>query len=221
MQSTRRGFLRTVTAAGALAALRPLAEPADAAAATAPADGPWDLSWLDQLTGRHKQVFDLGTLGGARVGPLHVVKNYLNAHREVYGLDFPAINTVVGIAYSAFPLNAADALWQKYGLGERWQTKDPKTGTWAVRNIFADAAADDPLADETVAALKRRGTIFWQCNNALNGIVRDLAAAMHQPADAVRADLVAGLLPGTKLIPAHTMLIGLAQEHGCTYERLN
>jgi hypothetical protein len=219
MHPTRRTFLRTITAAGAAAALEPFASPRLTAAAP-PSDGPWDLRWLDQLTGRHKQVFDLGMLGNDRVGPLHIVRNYLNAHREVYGLDFPAINTVVGIAYSAFPINASDAIWQKYTVGERWKVKDPRTGTWAVRNIWQDAPADDPLVEETVVALKRRGTVFWQCNNALNGIVRDFANAMHAPAPAVREELIAGLLPGTKLIPAHTMLLGLAQEHGCTYEKV-
>ena len=206
---TRRDFLRSAGAAGAIAALRHLVDPARAAAAS---DGPWDLSWLDQLRGKHKQVFDLGMLGNERIGPLHIVRNYLAAHREVYGLEFPEINTVVGIAYAAYPLNAVDAIWQKYGLGERWKVKDPTTGIWAVRNIWADAPAGDPLADETVAAVKRRGTVFWQCNNALNGVVKELKAT--------REELIAGLLPGTKLIPAHTMLIGLAQEHGCTYERV-
>lgn len=36
----------------------------------------------------------------------------------------------------------------------------------------------------------------------------------------VRAELIAGLLPGVYLVPAHTMAIGLSQEHGCTYEAL-
>jgi hypothetical protein len=215
---SRRSFLQTLTALGAAATWSP--GTVRAAAVPTATDGPWDLTWLDQLTGRHKQVFDLQFLGNARIGPLHIVMNYLNAHREVYGLNFPVVNTVVGIAYAAFPINASDALWLKYGIGERWQVKDPKTGAWAVRNVFAAAEANDPHEAETVAALKARGTVFWQCNNALNGIVHDLADAFHAPADAVRAELIAGLLPGTRLIPAHTMLIGLAQEHGCTYERV-
>jgi hypothetical protein len=36
----------------------------------------------------------------------------------------------------------------------------------------------------------------------------------------VRAELIAGFNPGVRLIPAHTMLLGLAQERGCTYEQL-
>jgi hypothetical protein len=216
---TRRSFLQSLTALGTLTVLRPFATAAAATAPIAASDGPWDLSWLDQLTGQHKQVFDLGTLVG-RVGPLHIVTNYLDAHREVFNLNFPAINAVVGIAYAAFPLNASDALWRKYGLGERWQVKDPTTGAWAVRNIWADAPAGDAAAGETVKTMKARGVIFWQCNHALNAVARELAEATHAPFDAVRAELIGGLLPGVHLIPAHTMLIGLAQEHGCTYERV-
>ena len=33
-------------------------------------------------------------------------------------------------------------------------------------------------------------------------------------------ELIAGLNPGVKLVPAHTMALGLAQEHGCTYEQI-
>ena len=186
----------------------------------------WDLAWIDQMSGKHKQVFDLGgrklddTDAVAGESPLRVPRNYLNGHKEVYGLESPAINTIVGITSQAFPINATDAIWAKYALGEKWKIKDSKTGTWAVRNVFADASV--PFSDGaiTVQALRKRGTIFWQCNNALNGVVRMLAGPMKMDPDAVRAELVAGLLPGVKLVPAHTMAIGLVQEKGCTYEKV-
>ncbi|MGQ0641512.1 MAG: hypothetical protein ACT4P6_12230 [Gemmatimonadaceae bacterium] len=53
----------------------------------------------------------------------------------------------------------------------------------------------------------------------LNRVVDELSRETKQPFDAVRAELVAGPLR-VKLIPAHTMLLGLAQEHECTYEKL-
>ncbi|HEX7122509.1 MAG TPA: hypothetical protein VF178_09095 [Gemmatimonadaceae bacterium] len=195
----RRSFFATVTAASGLLAVRPEIP-------LAPVQGTWDLSWLDQLKGRHKQVFDLGTIDD----PLAIVKNYLDAHRDVFGLSYPRVNAVVGIAGRAFPINVADAMWQKYGLGERWSVKEGAGGTWATRNIYA----------AEVAALQSRGGVFWQCNNALNRIARELAAATNATFDAVRADLVGGLLPGVHLVPAHTMALGLAQEKGCTYQRV-
>jgi hypothetical protein len=109
----------------------------------------------------------------------------------------------------------------KYQLGARWQINDPLTGKPAARNIFVEARASASAGarEASVRALQSRGAIFWQCNNALNKVVDELARDTKQPFEAVRKELVAGLLPGVKLIPAHTMLIGLAQEHGCTYEK--
>lgn len=193
-----------------------------------PAAAQWDLSWMDQLKGKHKQVFDLGkrAVGGDDVDvvggdtPLIGVRNWFNAHKEVYGLEYPSLNAVVGIASEAFPLNATDALWVKYPIGEKWKIKDSTTGTWAVRNVFADPAA--PITDRAVSvqAMVKRGVVFWQCNNALNGVVAKLAKAMKMEVPAVREELVAGLMPGVHIVPAHTMTIGLVQERGCTYEAL-
>jgi hypothetical protein len=219
--TARRSFLGALAALTGTAVWREaLAQPASVTRVPSPARGErWDLSWLDELRGKHRQVFDLGTLsdGGS---PLRVVANYLDAHREVYGLSYPDVNTVVGIAYAAFPTNASDALWEKYGLGEKWKIQDPDTGTWARRNVYLDAPAGSRAHRYTVTTLRSRGTVFWQCNNALNGVAHALAATSATAVDSVRAELVSGLLPGVHLVPAHTMLLGLAQEHGCTYEKL-
>ncbi|MBA2627228.1 MAG: hypothetical protein H0U85_04395 [Gemmatimonadales bacterium] len=224
--SGRRSFISVVSALTGLTFLRPLDALAEHGRSQ-PAAGEWDLSWLSGLRGKHRQLFDCGPLAAA---PLHVVRNYLDAHRDVYGLAYPRVNTVVGIAGRSFPINAGDALWARYELGKRWKVNDPKTGTFAVRNVFAgvapetfNAPAGSPEAKEqamTVRALQARGTIFWQCNNALNGVAEDLAKDAGTPVDAVRAELVAGLMPGVHLVPAHTMLVGLAQDHGCRYEAL-
>lgn len=219
--TARRSFLGAIAALSGTALLRtadlesaPLGHP------SAPGHGgPWDLSWLDRLRGKHRQVFDLGVLD-ERGNPLRVVANYLDAHREVFGLDFPDVNTVVGIAYAAFPINASDPVWAKYGIGEKWKVQEPGSGTWARRNVFLDAPEGDPAHRYALTTLRARGTVFWQCNNALNAIAHELAAATNSPFDAVRAELLSGLLPGVHLVPAHTMALGLAQEHGCTYERL-
>ena len=206
----RRSFLTALASLTGVALTRP--------AFALPVSDTWDLSWLDQLKGRHKQVFAVGSLPDQL--PLHVVVNYLDAHREVFGLAYPDINTIVGIARRGFPINAQDGLWAKYELGRRWQLKDPTTGEWARRNIYWDAMPAPAGKVVGVKPLQARGTIFWQCNNALNNIVRDLAADTSQPAEALRAELIAGFNPGVRLIPAHTMLLGLAQERGCTYDQL-
>ena len=140
--------------------------------------------------------------------PFRLPRNYLDAFRDVYKLEFPEVRTVVGISGRAFPVNASDRLWEKYALGERSKIIDPVTKKPAVRNIFMD---DSTLG---VKALQARGTIFWQCNIALNNVAQQLAAARKLPAAEVRADLIAGLNPGVRSVPSHVMALGLVQERG-------
>lgn len=100
-----------------------------------------------------------------------------------------------------------------------WQLRDPATGEWATRNIYLDHMPAG--ARETgVRPLQARGAIFWQCNNALNGVAHELADDTKQPFEQVRAELLAGLNPGVRLVPAHTMVLGLAQERGFAYEQI-
>ncbi|HUO53061.1 MAG TPA: hypothetical protein VMT93_11105, partial [Gemmatimonadaceae bacterium] len=177
--------------------------------------GTWDISWLDQLKGKHKQVFDTSHIGFALIVPT----NYLDAMNTLFGMNYPDVNAVIGIGGSAFPLNAGDALWAKYEIGRRWDVKDPATGQWATHNIFLDGQKFGKKVTG-VKPLMARGAIFWQCNNALNGIVSEIAADLKLDFDQLKAEFVANLVPGVKLVIAHTAMIGLAQEHGCTYESI-
>ena len=206
----RRSF---VSALASLAGLT--ATGVSAAQAAGQSQGPaaeWDLAWFDELKGRHKQLYDLGSFNLAvDPQPLRYARNFLDTFRDVYHLEFPNINVAVGISGPALPMNASDRLWQKYRLGERSKIMDPSTKQPAVRNIFLEGG------DVSVKALQARGAAFWQCNVALSGIARQLAEAMQMPAAEVRADLIAGLNPGVRLVPSHVMALGLSQERGFTY----
>ncbi len=218
--TNRRSFL---TSLGAISGLTLFSKSTKTEAMTsriASASSSWDLTWLDALKGKHRQLFDFGHADISEESHLGVVRNWLNAHREVYALEFPRVNTIVGIAARAYPLNASDALWQKYPIGELWKIKDPKTGAWAKRNVYRDPAESDSKGAYSIDALVERGTAFWQCNNALGFVVERLAKAVGSPTDAVRTELLAGMMPGVHLVPAHTMLVGLSQEHGFTYESM-
>src|SRR5215469_3153284 len=231
---SRRDFLGQLASAGVVLAAgacatsgtHPAADPAPvtASATGTPGlghdpekDNSWDMSWTTRITGRHKQVYDISTL--AEGAGLRTVRNYLNAYRDVFKLNPPEV-TAVAAMISSGHINFSDAIWAKYGFGEDTKTKEPHSDAWATRNVFRHAEAGDPIAEYTVEALQARGVIFWQCNNALKGLTRHYATKMQMTPEAVRAELIAGLLPGVYLVPAHTMAIGLAQEHGCTYEAL-
>lgn len=203
---TRRAFFGSLAG---LAAVSPLD-------AQSPAPT-WDLSWLDGFKGRHKQLFDLGSMELGSDSPLRLANNYFNTFRDVYHAEPPDVNVAIGIARLAFPINASDALWQKYRIGENWKITDPDTSKPAIRNIYLGPASGAPAP--MVRSLLARGAVFWQCNIALGGIASQFAQETGAKVTAVREDLVAGLVPGVKVVPAHSMAVGLAQERGFTYMR--
>jgi hypothetical protein len=209
----RRSFVSAVASLTGLAVARLSAGQQPAGQAAAPSTAGFDMAWVDQLKGRHKQLYDLGGLELAvEPRPLRFARNYLDTFRDVYHLEFPDINTAVGISGPAFPMNASDRIWAKYKLGERSKIIDPMTKQPAVRNIFYDDGSEI-----SVKATQARGAIFWQCNVALGAVAQQLATAFQMPVAEVRADLIAGLNPGVRLMPSHVMALGLAQEHGFTY----
>jgi hypothetical protein len=213
--SPRRTFLSALAAAAGASLLAPLLSRSELDAAASP-EGGWDLSWLGKLKGRHRQLFDVVRKVEDIPGPLHKVDTYLNAWRDVYHLEYPQVSTVLAIAGGGFPINVNDAIWAKYKIAEKWQLSDgPEKNP--DHNVFLEAPAT-ATKRASVRDLQARGTIFTQCNNALTLIAREFALAAHDSFDNIYAELVAGLNPGVKLVPAATMLIGLAQEHGCAYE---
>jgi intracellular sulfur oxidation DsrE/DsrF family protein len=207
----RRSFVSAIASLAGLALSGSAAGEAAAQSPAVPGDQ-FDLAWLDQMKGKHKQLYDFGSVQlSIEPRPLRFGRNFLDTFRDVYQLQFPDINTAVGISGPAIPMNCSDRLWDKYKLGERSKIIDPKTTQPAVRNIFLDGG------DISVKAMQARGTIFWQCNVALGLVAQQLADAFHIPVAEVRADLIAGLNPGVRLVPSHVMALALAQERGFTY----
>ncbi|MBI3402279.1 MAG: hypothetical protein HY048_12735 [Acidobacteria bacterium] len=212
----RRTFLTALTGLASLPAI------AGAQGGQAPAPavaGPIDVTWFDAFKGKHKQVFDLGSFDLSVDSPLRQPVTYFAAHREVSKLEPPNdVNVLVAISHKAFPMNATDALWEQLKLGELWGIKDPQTGAPSTRNIFLGAATNPGGA--TFRGLRARGVVFWQCNFALGSVAAEIAQKTGAKVQDVRTDLVGGLLPGVKLVPAHTWAIGFVQERGFTYEKL-
>jgi len=205
--SSRRGFLTSV---GVLAGASLLPNVVEAAQAP---QGGWDLSFIDKLNGKHKQVFDVmdTTIG------LVVVKNWFEAWQAVYGLKHPDVNAIVGIAGKGFPINVSDALYEKFRIGELWQVNDA-TGKPALKNPWLAGDRPGMQAGAGVKPLQDRGVVFWMCNFALNNAAGRIATAIQRPQPEVYQELRAGLNPGVIVVPAHTMLLGVAQENGFTYE---
>jgi hypothetical protein len=201
--SSRRGFLASV---GALAGASLIP---DVAEATQAPQGGWDLSFVDKFNGKHKQVFDVADTSVALV----IIKNWLDAWESVYGIKHSDVNAIAGIAGKGFVINASDEMYAKFPIGRLWSVNDA-SGQPATRNPWI--MGDRPGAG--VKPLQDRGVTFWMCNNALNNVAGRIANAVQRPQAEVYQELRAGLNPGVILVPAHTMLVGIVQERGFTYE---
>jgi intracellular sulfur oxidation DsrE/DsrF family protein len=219
--SERREFLETLAlggvalAVGACATGRSTNEAPLPAAPPATKEGPWDSSWLDQLTAKHKQIFDVSAYADG--GGLFYAKNYFNAHRDAFGMTYPDVQAVLGIHGDAYPIVFGDAIWARYDLGRRVKAKDPRTGKPALRNVLWQPREGEEMYEYSVNALQPRGAKFILCNNVLRFVTRTLAQETRATYDATRAGLIAGLLPNVTVVPAMVVALGLAQERGCAY----
>jgi hypothetical protein len=203
---SRRNFLGSVGALAGASLLPNIGEAAQAAQG-------WDLSFTDKFTGKHKQVFDLMDTNLALI----IVKNWLDAWESVYGLKHPDVNAIAGIAGKGFAINASDELYAKFPIGQLFSINDAE-GKPATKSPFIAGDGQGRMAGVGVRPLQARGVTFWMCNNALNTVSGRIAAAVQRPQPEVYQEVRAGLNAGVIVVPAHTMLLGIMQEKGFTYE---
>jgi intracellular sulfur oxidation DsrE/DsrF family protein len=202
MSTDRRSFLGTVAALSAGTMLR------------VPEDAPSD-SWLDQMKGKHRQLFDAPEPDGGTV--LRHVRSYLDVWREAYGVREKDVSVVVVLYGRTTPLGVQDAMWDKYKLGAALNLTDATTNAALVRNYFAHPQSGDPVGDGTpessMEALQRRGVKFLLCNNALLRWSGRLEKQGLGTAADIHADLTA------HAVPAAIIAMTKAQERGFAYVR--
>jgi hypothetical protein len=217
-RSPRREFLADVGLAGAALALGACTgSRAARGPAPAPARGDWDLSWLDRVRrSRHRALFDAPSGG---IAPM-LAARYLDNVATVYGLAAPSpeVAAVINLRTVAARLGLADALWQKYPIGEDGNLKDA-AGTPVRRN---PSFAPEPGASEDEAAmslhrLQARGALLIVCDFALGHLAGRLATKVGATAPDVHAEFRRGLLPGAFLVPSGIFGMTEAQNAGCAF----
>jgi len=210
----RRGFLGTLaaTAAAGLASLTPLRlEAAPRKSSVAGIDAAFE-TWLNRITGKHKMVFDAPEVNSGM--PVIWPRVWLNGNNENYATKDADNSGVVILRHAAIPLAMKDELWAKYKLGEVFQIKDGEAA--ATRNTFAKVLPL-PLPGTGVEALLASGVLFGVCNVALTVYSAMVAQKTGQDAAAVKADWVAGLIPGIQVVPSGVLAVARTQEKGCAY----
>lgn len=212
-RSPRRRFLGSLALAGAAFAL-PTPSPALPRPSFVGPDD-WDHRWLAQLTRSNMLVFDTTGHGNGDLfgGP----SRYLDAMRDGYGVPATEVLAVMALHGTAWAAVLDDERWARYDVGRVAGVMDPMTRAPAPRNILRSHT--DP-ARPTLESVQSRGTIVVVCNNTLRRVSRELTAAQpDRTADAVYADLRAGILPAVTVVPAVLAALQMAQARGCAYAR--
>ncbi len=218
LKTHRRGFLGTLAAAAAagLASLTPLRAAAESAPRrTGPlgsAADPAFEAWLNRITGKHKMVFDAPEVNSGM--PVVWPRVWLNTNNDNYGTTDAENSGVVVLRHASIPLAMVDALWAKYKFGEVFSLKDGDVP--ATRNIFAKPLPL-PLPGTGVEQLLAKGVMFGVCNVALSIYSGAVAQKMGMDAAAVKAEWIAGLIPGCQVVPSGVLAVSRTQEHGCAY----
>jgi len=215
LNTHRRGFLGTLAAAAAagLASLTPIGLGAQPRRrdGSGSADPTYD-AWLNRITGRHKMIFDAPEVNGGM--PVIWPRVWLNTTNDNYGTTDAQNSGVVVLRHAAIPLAMQDTQWAKYKLGEVFTIKDGEVP--ATRNVFGKPLPL-PIPGTGVEQLLAKGVLFGVCNIALTIYSGAVAQKMGLDAAAVKADWVAGLLPGVQVVPSGVLAVAGAQEKGCGY----
>jgi intracellular sulfur oxidation DsrE/DsrF family protein len=213
----RRGFIGRVVAGGA--ALVAAGSPRELLHAAPSVAAQRD--WMDELTGKHRTVFDTAAHKNGK--PLAQAVNYLNAWRDAFKVPEREINLVIGVHGEAIPFVLGDALWARYKIGEQYELTNAVTRGAATENVFTAAHASSGglvAPEQTVDALQKRGVRFIVCNNTVAAATRKLASAGFGSAEEIRPAILAGLLPGVVVVPAMVVALTQLQERGVKYTKI-
>ena len=230
MNHDRRDFLGRATTGAALLAGFPLAMAATACAAQGSeaqgsgaqaANGEWDLSWVNRLTGKHKAVFDCAEIESG-YGVWRAAA-WAGQYQQVLGAAASDLSPVVILRHNAIALAMNQAFWDKYGIGKAKSVTHPITLQPTDRNpALLSGEADGVPAPFDQAALQKqieRGVVVLACNLALEDCVQMVRTKDNVDAEAARRTAIAHMVPGVILQPSGVFAAVRGQEAGAVYVR--
>ena len=136
-------------------------------------------------------------------GAMHAVAVLYNGVSIVLAMNDALWNDVVAPTYPHFPAQYAADFASAPVVGKG--------------NPFLHRTSAALADDATVEALVSRGAHFFVCNNALEGYASFAARELGRTESSVYAQLLAGLVPGSLVVPAGVMAINACQEARFTY----
>ena len=208
----RRGFIRRVAGAMALALAWLVPSPSHPQPAAARSDGP---EWPGPLKGRHRQLVDAYEVNDG--SPLAFAYTFLSTN-EPPTANLVSATAVIVLRHAAFPMALGNEMWRKYKIGAAFKILDPETKAPAVKNPFLHPKPGVlPLDGMAIDLLLASGTLFGACHVTLLGQSKMLASNAGVSAEQAAKEWTANVIPGITIIPSGTWGVNRAQEGGCTY----
>jgi hypothetical protein len=217
----RRGFLGRLAAGAAAFGLGGLVAPGEPAAQATPkprgaSAHPEFEAWLNKITGKHKMLYDMPEpndgfgFAWARV--------FLNTTNETYGTSDADNTVVIVLRHAGIPFAMESAMWSKYKFGQAFKITDPATKGPAIRHpLIHLKPGDAPVTGMGVDELLAKGALVGVCNIALAVYSSNMAKEMGTPAETIKKEWVANLLPGVLVVPSGVIAVNRSQEKGCAY----
>jgi intracellular sulfur oxidation DsrE/DsrF family protein len=224
-KTPRRNFLGAVATGVAALGISTVAAPLNVTAGekfiTEESLSPEDPdTWFKKIKGKHRVVFDVPK--PHEIFPFAWPRVFL-ATNEKTGSPASDCGVVVVLRHTAIGYAMQDSLWTKYNFGEFFGAEDPATKKPASRNPFWKPAAG-AFAIPGIGAipigineLQESGVKFCVCDAALTVYSAAVAGKMNLDPATVKAEWVAGVLPGIQIVPSGVWALGRAQENGCAY----
>lgn len=176
-------------------------------------------AWLDAMPGRHRNFIDASTVRGAAESMLYA-NNLYEANKAGYSLTDAEVAVVVCLRHFATAFAFNDAMWAKYGtlMGTMLEFNDPNTKQPPTTNLLNSASYGMALPNlgNTIDAVRKRGTRFAVCDMATHFFAGQVANATKGNADAIYKELVANMIPDSRMVTAGVVAVNRAQEYGYT-----
>lgn len=202
MSTPRRSFLTRLGALVAAGVAAPRALTAEPLVAGAP-----DERWMHAIAAKEGRILiETGIIADALAFRRAI--NFMDVYNTDFSTPDARLGVAVGVHSPALGLVLNDEMWAKHSLGRRFSINDAQ-GQPATTNLWKAGAA-------SVDGLRRRGVEVLACNRSLMRLSRDLAGAGGN-AQAVHAELLANVLPGTIVVPAMIVAVSRATGLGVPY----
>lgn len=177
----------------------------------------WDLSWVAQVSGKLRAVFDSPQFGGG--GALMRAIVWKREYKEVYGTAPEDMSAVLVLRHEGIWLAMNDVFWKNYNVGEAQNLKHQSGKVFATNPVSSTPPEAPPdFAGTDIPHFLSTGNIVLVCHLAFGDVV-DLVKATDKIATDEEAEKKAMtfLLPGVIMQPSGVFAVLRAQEAGCHY----